>query len=75
MGIWADETAIEDGFFSLDSTWKVVPGLTNDEETISLQSAQYPEKFLHIDDMEMAFYAHENDGSDQFLIDATFRVW
>lgn len=58
--------------FVANSTWKIVKGLTGEAETVSFQSEDYPDRYIR--HAGYVCWAHENDSSDLFLNDATFRV-
>lgn len=62
--------SIDDGYVNAqDSRWKIVPGLA-DPKGISLQSVNFPERYLRHNNYQI--YLQPNDNSASFKADATF---
>ena len=69
--IWLDTIDNNNALYKADSTWKVVKGIAGGEDTISLQSTNYPD--WHLRHQGFTMFAHPGD-SELYKNDSTFRV-
>lgn len=69
--VWLDKKDNENALYKADSTWKVIKGNSGGDETISLQSVNYPENHLKHEN----WLGYSKSGQGQlYNKDSTFKI-